>query len=54
MVPVHDSKYYFPDGDTVILVENTLFKVRAATGRFQSKSDIIVSTDPPVSPDSRS
>ena len=32
LTPVHDPKYYFPDGNTIILVETTLFKVRIETG----------------------
>jgi hypothetical protein len=32
LAPVRDPEYYFSDGNTVILVENTLFNVRITTG----------------------
>jgi hypothetical protein len=39
--PVRDSKYYFPDGNTVLLAKNTLFKVRFATTASDQKTDIL-------------
>lgn len=31
-IPTRDNDYYIPDGNTVLLVENTLFRVRIHPG----------------------
>ena len=40
--PARDQNYYFEDGNTVILVENTLLKV-SSNERFASETDIMSS-----------
>ena len=50
---VRDPRFYFPDGNAVILVENTLFNVSTAMSAIPSDADIeFPSTDPSIYPES--